>query len=314
MVFTRDNEQSAKVSPLDKLIQRLPPTFVIWAIVIVLALTWGSSFLLLKYSLEVLEPAQVFAGRMFFAAIVLIPFVFRYLRKVTIKQWGLLFLFSFFTNFCTTYLNALAQSGITSSLNGVLSSLTPLMTLIVGFLLYKASLKRSQLLALLLGLLGVIALILFERGTDVGRFNMYAFYAVVAALCVGISTNMIRYHFSDFTSLQLASLSFFIIFPFATAYAISSNFFEIAFANQVGMVALEEIIFLGVISNAAAILLSAKLVEISSPIFASMVTYLMPIVAVGWGIWDGEVVSIKEIAAMAIIIVSIWLVNRFSKS
>lgn len=307
MVFTRDNEQSAKVSPLDKLIQRLPPTFVIWAIVIVLALTWGSSFLLLKYSLEVFEPAQVFAGRMFFAAIVLIPFVFRYLRKVTIKQWGLLFLFSFFTNFCTTYLNALAQSGITSSL-------TPLMTLIVGFLLYKASLKRSQLLALLLGLLGVIALILFERGTDVGRFNMYAFYAVVAALCVGISTNMIRYHFSDFTSLQLASLSFFIIFPFATAYAISSNFFEIAFANQVGMVALEEIIFLGVISNATAILLFAKLVEISSPIFASMVTYLMPIVAVGWGIWDGEVVSIKEIAAMAIIIVSIWLVNRFSKS
>ncbi|MEL6694675.1 MAG: DMT family transporter [Bacteroidota bacterium] len=292
---------------MDKLIQRLPPTFVIWAIVIVLALTWGSSFLLLKYSLEVFEPAQVFAGRMFFAAIVLIPFVFRYLRKVTIKQWGLLFLFSFFTNFCTTYLNALAQSGITSSL-------TPLMTLIVGFLLYKASLKRSQLLALLLGLLGVIALILFERGTDVGRFNMYAFYAVVAALCVGISTNMIRYHFSDFTSLQLASLSFFIIFPFATAYAISSNFFEIAFANQVGMVALEEIIFLGVISNATAILLFAKLVEISSPIFASMVTYLMPIVAVGWGIWDGEVVSIKEIAAMAIIIVSIWLVNRFSKS
>ncbi|MEL6133137.1 MAG: DMT family transporter [Bacteroidota bacterium] len=298
---------------MDKFIQRLPPTLVIWTIVIVLALTWGSSFLLLKYSLQVFEPGQVFAGRMFFAALVLIPFVFRYVKDIPLKKWALLALFAFFTNFCTTYLNALAQSGITSSLNGVLSSLTPLMTLMVGYILYKASLKRSQLLALLLGLTGVVALILFEQGLKFGNFNLYAFYAVLAALCVGISTNMIRYHFSDFSPLQIASLSFLIIFPFSTGYAIYSGFFELAFASQEGWIAMQEIIFLGVISNAAAILLFAKLVEISSPIFASMVTYLMPIVAVGWGIWDGEIVTIKALAAMAIIIVSIWLVNRFSR-
>ncbi len=288
----------------------IPTPTLVWILVFTLAGIWGSSYLVLKKALVVFTPLQVIAGRMFFASIFLLPFALREIKNIPRQKWGSLIFFAIITNLCVTYLNALAQSQITSSLNGIFSALTPLMTLVLGLVFYRQTFKPIQLLGLLIGLIGTLILVFYAPGNELGAINLFALIAVLATLCTGLSGNIVKFNLSDLSSVQISSIAFLIVFPLAAFYVWQSDFFILGLESSEGRWALGEILFLAFFANVIAILIFTWLIEISSPVFATLVTYLVPIVALGWGLWDGEVVNLSQLMGMGIIISSVWLVGR----
>lgn len=291
-----------------------PRSGQVWFLVVALALLWGSSFLVLKRVLETYDPIQVFAGRMFFAALTLLPFSLRYLPRISARQWPPLLALALIANFATTLLNALAQVRISSSLAGTLNSLTPLMTLLIGVFFYRRRINRWQILGVFGGLIGTLLLLQSDQaGFTWLKLNAFALFVIGATLCMGFTNNLIKYNLPELSNLQIASVSFLLVLPLSIAFGWYSEFFHVAFTDPTTRQATWYLIFLGVASNALALLMLARIITLSSPVTASLVTYLIPIIATIWGWWDGEAIYWYNLLIMALIIGCLYLVNHFSE-
>lgn len=282
----------------------------VWLLVIGLSLLWGSSFLLLKRVLYLYSPIQVFAGRMLFAGIWLIPLAWRKLRRIPADKWPPLLAIAIIANFATTLLNAFAQVSLASALAGILNSLTPLMTLFVGLLFFNRDMLRGQFWGVLLGLVGTTLLVLTSSNGAFGEVNFAAFLVIGATLCHAFTNHIIRSNLSSLTHMQVAGASFLLISPVALLAGWSSGLFEQVLTHPENWETTIYLAFLGMGANAVALLIVARIVQLSSPVNASMVNYIIPIVAVGWGIYDGEPISLLQILFMVLIIACVWLVNR----
>lgn len=281
--------------------------------IVVLTLIWGSSFIMLKRVLEVFSPPQVFSGRMMTAALVLFPFAIREFRRIPKEKWLPLIAFAFMANLFTTLLYATAQTRLDSALNGMINTLTPLMTLVVGVMFYRQSVRVLQILGLLIGVAGA-GMLIFQAGEgQINGVNAFALIAVLATLFNGFTVNIVRFNLAGLSVIQLSSISFLIISPLAVGYALYSGFFPLALGSTEGLAAAGFLVILGAFGNALALLLLSKLIQISSPVFATLTTYLIPIVALYWGYQDGEIISSTEIGAMALILLSVYMVDRFEK-
>lgn len=247
---------------------------------------------------------------MFFASLLALPFAIREIKHIPRAKWLPLVAFAFIANFLVTFLNAWAQSEISSSLNGILSALTPLMTLVIGALFYKVPIRRFQFWGLTIGLIGTTVLTMYSPGNELGQVNVFALIAVFATFFTGLTANMIRFNLDGLSPMQIASIAFLIILPFAGAYTLYSGIIPRGLSSPEGSQGLLYILILATFANVVAILIFTKLVELSSPVFASLVNYLVPIIALGWGIWDGELINSYQLFGMSIIILSIWVVGR----
>lgn len=269
---------------------------------------------MLKRVVEVFTPGQVFSGRMMMATLALLPFAIREVRRVPRDVWPMLIVFSVLANFLTTFLYATAQTSIDSSLNGMINSLTPLMTLTVGAIIYRQRIRIFQVLGLLMGLAGTLLLVWQTKAGQAGAINWFALVAIGATAANGFTVNIVKFNLSKLSVIQLSSVSFLIIFPAAFGYALYSGFFPLAFGSDEGLVAMGYIVVLGVLANAMALIMLSKLIQISSPVFATMTTYLIPVVALYWGFRDGEIITSLDLVAMAIILVSVYVVDRFDQN
>ncbi len=296
----------------------IPPVVQIWGIILILTFTWGSSYLILKRLEEIiLDPLQVVSGRMLCAGVLLFPFGIRSIPRIPAKAWVWLILFALITNVGLTYLNALAQTQLLSAVNAMLSALTPVMTFFIAFLLYRQRMIPMQVVSLVIGLGGTLLLIFASNDDTSLSFNPYALVAVLAAVAGGLSANMIKYNLGDLKMMEIASVGFLLVMPVTACYAYESGLFE-ALSGASGVLtttqsqdALLYFLFLGAFANALGIILYVRLIQLSSPVFASLVNYLVPIVALFWGIMDGEVILLVHVMAMLLIILSVWLGNRY---
>lgn len=280
-----------------------------WLIIVLITLIWGSSFLMLKKALIVLSPDQVVAGRMAIAGLAFLPLALRGAHRIPRRLWPKLLLFALIANFGTSFSYALAQSQIDSSLNGILNTLSPLMTLLVGGIFFRQQVRWMQVLGLLLGLLGATYLIFLQQDGQLGAINVFATFSVLAAFGNGWMNNLLKFHLADLRPVQVAAATFLITLLPAIGYWYGSGAWGAISTHPFGWEALAFVATLALLGNGVALILVSRLVQISSPVFASLATYLIPIVAVGWGIWDGEQVFISEIAAMLVISVSVYLVG-----
>ncbi len=282
--------------------------------ILAVTLIWGSSFLMLKKALVVLRPDQVVAGRMTIAGLIFLPFALRHLRRVSAAQWWKLLLFALIANIGTSLSYAIAQSRIDSSLNGMLNTLTPLMTLGVGVLFFRQKARLLQVAGILLGLAGAGYLVFLAKDSQVGVVNAFALFAILATLGNGLMNNLIKFHLHDLRPTEVAAFTFFITLVPALVYWQASGATEAVLSHPFGGYSLLFITLLAVLGNGLALLIIARLVHLSSPLFASLTTYLIPIVALGWGLWDGEQILVEEVLAMLLISASVYLVNVPAKS
>ena len=278
-------------------------------ILMVLAFIWGSSFILMKIGLKSFSPEQAGALRILLASLALLPLSLRNLKNLKKEDMKSLLIAGFIGSFFPAFLFMKAETQIDSSLAGMLNSLTPVFTLIVGMLFHKTGFRWLQVLGLSLGLTGATGLILAGDGFHLGTVNGYAFYIVLSTCFYAISINQIKAKLPHLTGIQVTSLSFLFIGPVALAYLFTANLQAVA-ANPSWPVHLVALATLGIVGTALAMLLMNSLIRHSSAVAASSVTYIIPIFAIMWGVLDGEKITLLHLACMGLILTGVYLISR----
>ncbi len=281
-------------------------------LLIVLSLIWGTSFILMKRGLLVFAPEEVGALRVSAAFIFLLPFALVKVKDVPKAQYWKLFASGMMGIFIPAFLFAIAQTHIDSSVAGIMNSLTPIFTLVIGAILFNQKLKMVSVIGFLLSLGGTVLLILSRSGGQLGGFNFFVLLIVIACVFYGCNVNFLKYQIqSSLGSMTITSVALLFIGPLAIVYLFSVTDFTTKLSESPGAwTAFGYIVFLGIMSTAIATLLFTKLIKISSPIFASSVTYIMPIVAVMWGVLDGERLYLGHYIGMIAVIGGVYLANR----
>ena len=280
-----------------------------WFILIVLALIWGSSFILMKKALIHLSPVQVGALRMIFTGMTLIPLGYKGLSRVTRKQWYYIFITALVGTFFPVFLFAFAVMNIDSSIVSILNSLTPLNTLWVGAMFFGFTFLRKQILGVLIGLTGALMLIL--KGAQLNPDQNYAFalLIVVASIGYAFNINILKKHLEELSALTITTGNFVILMIPAILVLSLTSFFNVEVIVE-AKTSILYLVLLAVFGTAMAKTLFNKLVKISSPIFSSSVTYLIPIVAIFWGVLDGERIYFDQFFAGALVLLGVYLTNK----
>ena len=280
-----------------------------FSILMLLAFIWGSSFILIKVGIRSFSSDQAAAIRMLLASLVLLPLSFKNLKYFKGKNIKYLLIAGFFGSFIPAFLFTKAQTQIDSALAGMLNSLTPVFTLLLGVILYKLKFKWVQILGLVMGLLGALGLIAGGKDVSLGGINAYALFIVLATTFYALNINLIKAHLSHLNGIQITSLSFMFFPPVAIVYLLTTDFGPVL-QNPQWPVHFAALAGLGIIGTAAAMLLMNSLIRRVSTIYASSVTYIIPIFAIGWGIVDGEQITLHHIGNMGVILLGVYLINK----
>ncbi len=279
------------------------------AILLLLAFVWGSSFILMKIGLKSFSSEQVAAIRMLLASLFLLPVSYRHLRHVRRKDLGYLLIVGFVGSFIPAFLFTKAQTRIDSALAGMLNSLTPVFTLLIGFFVFKLQFLKKQVFGLFLGLVGALGLIIAGDDISFGNINLYALYIILATTMYATNLNVVKAKLSHLNGIQITSLSFMFLWPVAAILLLTMDFTP-AFQNPEWPVHFAAVAVLGIVGTAAAMLLMNSLIRKVSTIFASSVTYIIPIFAILWGIADGELITVHHLGSMAIVLLGVYMIGR----
>lgn len=288
--------------------------FLVWFLLILLALIWGSSFILIKRGLEVFSAGEVGAIRLVSAAIVLLPLSLPKLKELNKRQWKWLFISGMIGSFGPAFFFAIAQTQLDSGITGVLNALTPIFALLVGVLFFGAKLQKRDILGIVLGFIGTIILVVAGSGGEIGEFNYFALFVMLATFCYGLNLNILKVKFAILKPKVITSISLLLISPIAAVYLFGATEFTYKMNHDPNFIwGLLYIGILGVIGTAFALIIFNVLVKLTSPVFTSFVTYLIPIVAVIWGIIDGEILLTGHYIGIIAIIIGVAFANSKKK-
>lgn len=280
-----------------------------WYLLLILALIWGSSFILMKRGLEGLNPFQLGSLRIIFCALFLLIVGFKNIAKIPPGTWKYIALTSLFGTFLPVYLFAIAQTQIHSSVSAILNSLTPLNTLIIGAVIFGVQFQKRQLFGVLIGLAGCIMLIYNGAINNPDQNHFFSLFVVVASCCYATNVNLIKRYLSDLSPMSISVGNFIVMLVPAIIILFCSGFTEVVVEPK-AQTAMIYIAILAVLGTGVANLLFYKLIQMSSPIFSSSVTYLIPVVAFGWGLMDNESLTVIQGLGAAIILVGVYFSAR----
>ncbi|MCX2838696.1 DMT family transporter [Salinimicrobium sp. MT39] len=292
----------------------MPRSSLKWIYLCLLALVWGSSFILIKKGLVGLTALQVGSLRTVFAALFLALIGLGSLKHIKGKQWMWIGISGFFGTFFPAYLFSFAETEIDSAIVSILNSTTPLLSMLVGIILFEAAFVKKKFLGVMVGLAGTTALIWSGATVNPDQNYWYSLLVILASLFYGFNANIIKKHLQNLPALAITTGNFMVIAIPALIVLASTGFFsaETLSAPNVPM-SLVYIGILGVVGTGAALIVFNKLIQISDPVFSTSVTYLVPIVAVGWGVLDGEEFSFVQILSGVVIIIGVLIVNSRKK-
>ena len=277
-----------------------------WAYLLVLSLIWGSSFILIKRGLVGLTAIQVGSFRIIFAAFFLLIVGFKSLGKISRRQWKFVVVTSFFGTFTPAFLFAIAETEVDSSIVAILNSLTPLNTLVLGILIFGIQFQKRQVLGVFIGLLGCLLLVLSGHSAGGTQNYLYVLLVVIATLSYAINVNLIKKYLSDLNSLSITTGNFAILL-IPALIILSTTDFSQRMHLQEAQHSILFVMILGVLGTGIANVLFFKLIQISSPVFATSVTYLIPIVAFFWGLLDNEMLTPIQFFGAFIILIGVYL-------
>lgn len=277
-----------------------------WVYLVILALVWGSSFILIKKGLVGLTALQLGSLRIIFAAVFLLLIGFKSLTKIPKEKWKYIALTSLFGTFTPAYLFAIAQTEIDSSVSSILNSLTPLNTLVLGALAFGLQFRRNQIFGVLIGLIGSALLILNGAIHHPEQNYYYAILVLIASVCYAMNVNLLKKYLHDLSPLSITTGNFaFLLLP-TISILFFSGFFDVIHVGKVQHSILF-IMILGVVGTGIANILFFKLIQMSSPVFATSVTYLIPVVAFFWGLLDNEMLTPVQFFGAFVILIGVYL-------
>lgn len=266
----------------------------------------------MKYSKDGLSAWQIAALRIFSAGVVFLPFAFFHIQKITGKKIPLIILAGIFGNLIPAFLFAAAISNnLDSSLAGILNSLTPLCVVLIGIIFFKDKIKKQKIQGVIVGFTGVVLLTLTRPGGNIETDNLgYALLILLATILYGVNVNLYSHFMKEQNPVHIATVSLaFMTIP-AGIVLWYQGFFNLDFNNPVIRTAVIYSSLLGIVASAIATVLFYILVKKASGLFASLVTYGIPFIALFWGFIDGEFIDLIEIGCLGIILSGVYLANR----
>jgi drug/metabolite transporter (DMT)-like permease len=275
-----------------------------WLVLALLSLIWGTSYILIKKGLESFSANQIGSLRIIITGLSLLPIAIHNLPKLNRENIKSILIIGFFGSGIPAFLFPLAQTRIESSMAGMLNSLSPVFTLLIGIMFYKQHVIRSQIAGVFLGLIGAGGL-LYNGSLS---FNFYGVFVVLATLLYGISTNEVS-KVKGINGLQITSLAFFVLIPFAIIILLFTDL-NAAVQTDNWILNLGYITVLSVFGSAVALAIFYLLVRDTSPVFAAMVTYFIPIIATLWGLADNEDLAPHMLVSVLLILAGVYLINR----
>ncbi len=292
--------------------------FICWAIFIILCILWGSSFKLMHDSQLGLSAAQIAALRIFSAGLVFVPFAFFHFSRIPKGKMGRVILSAVFGNLLPAFLFAEAITHLDSSLAGILNSLTPICVVVVGIFFFKDKISRQKIGGVLTGFFGLVLLtalplIIEKKAISLDNFS-YTLLIVMATFLYGINVNMVGHYLKALNPVHIATVSLaFMTIP-AGIVLWQQGFFQLDFGDPVVKRSVWESVGLGVAGSAIATVLFYMLVQRAGILFASLVTYGIPFIALGWGLIDNEKITWVQPLCLGIILLGVYLANRPEKT
>ena len=272
----------------------------------ILAIIWGSSFILMKEGLKHFSSYQVAAMRISFAGIALIPFV--KWRKVMIKAGDLKYFIisGILGSAIPAFLFTAAQTKISSSLAGAINGLTPLFALLVAVVFVGVKFNKLKVYGVIVGLLGAFFLIV---GQELNFDIKYTSLAVLAAVCYGINVNIIKQKLNDYPPRLVAALPLAIISIIGVGVMLYLGF-DVSWDQEQDIKSLVAIVILAVVGTSLSLVMFNRLIQQTNTVFATSVTYLIPIVALFWGFLANETISSNQMIGLCFILIAIWLIRK----
>ncbi|HYV93116.1 MAG TPA: DMT family transporter [Chitinophagales bacterium] len=281
-----------------------------WLLLFFLALIWGSSFILMKKGLEAFRPDQVAALRIAITAIVLLPFAWMRRREAPLAKVKTIWLQGMFGNFIPAFLFTAAQAHIDSSTAGILNSLSPVWVFVLGIFFFQSKYNWLKLTGIAFAFGGVLLLMIYQPGQGTTSNANFVWLIVVATFCYGLSANLIKKHLHDVRPITITAISFAIMLIPAIVYLFSTGLMQTVREHQQAYASLGFIAILATMGSAVASVTFNKIIHRTSALFASSVTYLIPIVAVGWGFLASEQIGVIDLFGMLMIFAGVYLVSR----
>ena len=281
-----------------------------WGLLLFLSLIWGSSFILIKKGLIAFDAGQVGSLRIIAAAVFLLPFAIQRMKRAKRKHFVVLLTLGFTGSLIPAFLFAMAQTRIDSAIAGALNAITPFWVIMLGALFFYQKINLRIAIGLFVGFAGTTLLVIAGK-EGLGNVNLYGLFVIAATVCYGLNLNLIKFKLSELDAITITSVSLVMTGPIAILYLLAStDFMSIIRTGDQVMTSFGAVVLLGVLGTAVALVLFNKLVLIKSPVFASSVTYLIPVVAVAWGIIDGEKIVTGQLMGMGLILAGVFIANR----
>jgi drug/metabolite transporter (DMT)-like permease len=283
--------------------------FFNWFLFIVLSVVWGSSFILMKISAEHLNGLQIGATRIFAAGVAFLPWSVFHALKIPIKKLGVVILTGLFGNFLPALLfaSAIKENG-ESSLASILNSLTPLFVIVIGVFFFKTKVQNRKIAGVLIGFAGLVILSLLRGPVNPDDYGLLLI--LIATVFYGITVNLVSHYLKEIDGFKIASVSLSIMAIPAGVIMLQQNVFYIARHNHEARLSIGVACLLGIVGSAIATALYYILIQKAGGLFASLVTYAIPIVAMMWGLLANENITAIQIGCLAIILAGVYLANR----
>jgi drug/metabolite transporter (DMT)-like permease len=280
-----------------------------WLLLLILALIWGSSYLLIKKAIITYKPTEVAQMRMILSGLFLLPFLPRAIKRVPVSKLPVIAVVGLVGSGLPAFLYPLAQQRIDSAVMGIINSTVPLFTYLIGLLFFHLVFDRIKGLGIIIGLSGALILVFFTSDGGGSTDYPYALLGIAATLCYGLSTNLIKSRLNEVDSLGLTA-SIYILSAIVFAVPLIFNgpgIVEKSIASPVGFLWLTLLSFFGTVM---AMILFNRLVQRTDALFAATVTYIMPLVSIFWGLFDGEILGVGVFAGMILILIGVFITNR----
>ena len=282
-----------------------------WIYLIILSIIWGSSYILIKKGLIGLSPLQLGSVRILMTTIILLIVGWKKIIFIPRRTWKWIVFTGFLGTFFPNYLFAYAETVIDSSVAAVLNGMTPLFTLIIGVIFFNSKIKMGKILGVLIGFVGTLILVSNEFSINKGSESWYSVLVIIAAICYAINVNIIKYKLEGISALGIALGNFLAIVLPAIFILLFSDFpWEQTLYSSKIRFSLGYIFILALFGTALAKVMFNELVAISSPVFSISITYLLPIVAIGWGLIDGEIFTLVQWGSCVLILFGVYLVTE----
>ena len=289
------------------------PNLLNWFLLLLLGAVWGTSFILIKTGLKGFPPLQLASLRIvvsFIALVGLLPF---YFRKIKVRDIRYIFFVGLLGSGIPPFMYAFAQTRIESAMAGIINSAVPIFTFIIGILFFKAVFSWLKLSGVLIGLAGAIMLLIFGVSDPSTEVYLYGSLILVATLCYALSVNIVKTYLQNVNAIAITVVSFTIMGIPAMIYLFTTDFMVRVQAGQQELHSFLAIVLLAVMGTALANIIYFYLTQRTTALFASTVTYLIPIVAVFWGIGAGENITIIHFYGMLMILFGVYLAGNRKK-